>query len=179
MVNSDTGTSAFNFLIKLAPGRPESQSKPGIQNGLPRTMLQEFRRISAAISGQGIVPCSPNHLPKGFEDVTHLAVGQNRWYHFGVGAPPILVYSGDWNVHWGATRALTSHIWEGLWRPWWTKPSPSSAAGGCQISEPSPRLWDPQAMSGSACGRGSSFLGRAKNEFEWKSVCLQRVFFWF
>ena len=29
-----------------------------------------------------------------------MAVGQNQWYHFGVGAPPILVYfSGDWDVH--------------------------------------------------------------------------------
>ena len=28
------------------------------------------------------------------------AVGQNQWYHVGVGAPPILVYfSGDWDVH--------------------------------------------------------------------------------
>ena len=27
---------------------------------------------------------------------------QNQWYHFGVGAPPILVYfGGDWDVHWG------------------------------------------------------------------------------
>ena len=33
---------------------------------------------------------------------THMAVGQNQWYHFGVGASPILVYfSGDWDVHWG------------------------------------------------------------------------------
>ena len=33
---------------------------------------------------------------------THLAVGQNQWYHFGAGAPPILVYfSGDWAVFWG------------------------------------------------------------------------------
>ena len=32
----------------------------------------------------------------------YMAVGQNQWYHFGVGAPPILVYvSGDWGVHWG------------------------------------------------------------------------------
>ena len=31
-----------------------------------------------------------------------MAVGQNQWYHFGVGAPPIIVYfSGDWDVHWG------------------------------------------------------------------------------
>ena len=31
-----------------------------------------------------------------------MAVGQNHWYHFGVGAPPILVYlGGDWDVDWG------------------------------------------------------------------------------
>ena len=24
----------------------------------------------------------------------HMAVGENQWYHFGVGAPPILVYFG-------------------------------------------------------------------------------------
>ena len=31
-----------------------------------------------------------------------MAVGQNQWCHFGVGAPPVLVYfSGDWDVHWG------------------------------------------------------------------------------
>ena len=31
-----------------------------------------------------------------------LALGQSQWYHFGVGAPPILVYiSWDWDVHWG------------------------------------------------------------------------------
>ena len=32
---------------------------------------------------------------------THVAVGQSQWCHFGVGAPPILVYfSGDWDVDW-------------------------------------------------------------------------------
>ena len=32
----------------------------------------------------------------------YLAAGQDQWYHFGVGAPPILVYfCGDWDVHWG------------------------------------------------------------------------------
>ena len=31
-----------------------------------------------------------------------MAVGQNQWYHFGIGAPPILIYfNGDWDVHWG------------------------------------------------------------------------------
>ena len=29
-------------------------------------------------------------------------MGQNQWYHVGVGAPPLLVcFSGDWDVHWG------------------------------------------------------------------------------
>ena len=31
-----------------------------------------------------------------------MAMVQNQWYHFGIGAPPILVYlSGDWDVHLG------------------------------------------------------------------------------
>ena len=35
-----------------------------------------------------------------FLETGHVAVGQNPWYHFGVGAPPILVnFSGDWDVH--------------------------------------------------------------------------------
>ena len=34
-------------------------------------------------------------------------MGQNQWCHFGVGAPPILVYfSGDWDVHWGNDLAV-------------------------------------------------------------------------
>ena len=40
-----------------------------------------------------------------------MAVGQHEWYHFGVGAPPILVYfSGDWDVHWGYGVLTHSHI---------------------------------------------------------------------
>ena len=36
-----------------------------------------------------------------------LAVGQNQWYHFGVGAPPILVnFSWDWDVRWGYDLAF-------------------------------------------------------------------------
>ena len=43
--------------------------------------------------------------------VTHLAVGQNQWYHFWVGAPPILVYfSGDWDVHWGYGNFTHGHF---------------------------------------------------------------------
>ena len=40
-----------------------------------------------------------------------MAVGQNQWYHFGVGAPPILVYfSVDWDVHWGYGLLTHGHI---------------------------------------------------------------------
>ena len=40
-----------------------------------------------------------------------MAVGQNQWYHFGVGAPPILVYfSGDWDVHWGYGLLTHGHM---------------------------------------------------------------------
>ena len=40
-----------------------------------------------------------------------MAVGQNQWYHFGVGAPPILVYfSGDWDVHWGYGLFTHGHV---------------------------------------------------------------------
>ena len=39
-----------------------------------------------------------------------MAVGQHRWYHFGVGAPPILVYCGDWDVHWGYGVLTQTHL---------------------------------------------------------------------
>ena len=42
---------------------------------------------------------------------------QNQWYHFGIGAPPILVFfSGDWDVHWGylvLTHDLESPVFFG------------------------------------------------------------------
>ena len=39
-------------------------------------------------------------------------MGQNQWYHVGVGAPPMLVYfSGDWDVHCGY-RILTQMMVE-------------------------------------------------------------------
>ena len=80
-----------------------------------------------------------------------LAVGQNQWYHFGVGAPPLLVYfSGDWDVHCGYdldfdpwpigslplnpglgterwTAARTFGTWTGLSR-WWASASMGASA---------------------------------------------------
>ena len=41
----------------------------------------------------------------------YIAAGQNPWYHFEVGAPPILVYfSGDWDVHWGYGALTHGHM---------------------------------------------------------------------
>ena len=46
---------------------------------------------------------------------SQMAVGQHQWYHFGVGAPAILVYfSGDWDVHWGYGVLTHSQIAPGL-----------------------------------------------------------------
>ena len=57
-------------------------------------------------------PCSGER--KGWRPVCfcrrHMA-GQSQWYHFGVGAPHILVYfSGDWDVHWGYGILTHGHM---------------------------------------------------------------------
>ena len=42
---------------------------------------------------------------------SNLAVGQNQWYHFGIGAQPIFVYfSGDWDAHWGYGILTHGHL---------------------------------------------------------------------
>ena len=47
-----------------------------------------------------------------------MALGQNQWYLFGVGAPPILVYfSGDWDVHWGYDLDFDPWLNESKWMP--------------------------------------------------------------
>ena len=39
---------------------------------------------------------------RGAQLASHVAMVQNQWYHFEIGAPLIVVYfSGDWDVHWG------------------------------------------------------------------------------
>ena len=41
----------------------------------------------------------------------HMAVDQDQGYHFGVGAPPILVYfSGDWDVQRGYGILTHGHM---------------------------------------------------------------------
>ena len=45
-----------------------------------------------------------------------MAVGQHQWYHFGVDAPPILVYvCGDWDVHCG--YGVLTHSRMGAYMP--------------------------------------------------------------
>ena len=40
-----------------------------------------------------------------------MAVGQNQWCHFGVGALAIVVYfSGDWAFHWGYEIRILAHV---------------------------------------------------------------------
>ena len=46
---------------------------------------------------QGDCPAWRGSLP----EMEHMAVGQNQWYHFGVGAPPIVVYFSGHLVDWG------------------------------------------------------------------------------
>ena len=56
-----------------------------------KTWLATCVRKATNTRGQNVVPSCPTFL--------QLAVGQNQWYHFGVGAPPILVYfSGSLGV---------------------------------------------------------------------------------
>ena len=41
----------------------------------------------------------------------NMAMVQNQSYHFGIGAPPILVYSsGDWDVYWGYGVLTHGHM---------------------------------------------------------------------
>ena len=47
-----------------------------------------------------------------FEAIPHLAVGQNQWYHFGVGAPPIVVYLVGIGMFTGGTGHLAFDLWQ-------------------------------------------------------------------
>ena len=58
----------------------------------PRT--GDPRRRPGVPLEQASVSVSCSHLILGYR--SYLAVGHNQWYHFGVDAPPILVYFGYW-----------------------------------------------------------------------------------
>ena len=61
-------------------------------------------------------------------NVLNMAVSQSQWYHFGVGAPPILVYfGGGWDVHWG--HGILTHGHMGPWFVVGISGSPSACFG--------------------------------------------------
>ena len=55
---------------------------------------------------EGGCACLEEPTPKTREK--HVAVGQNQWYRFGVGA--LVYFSGDWDVHWGYGILTHGHV---------------------------------------------------------------------
>ena len=79
-------------------GVPDFVSKQGaLKSGIKvkrapsqNTQFQFKPPLQSLVFANGVVPS------------TSVVSPQNQWYHFGIGAPPVLVYfSGDWDVHWG------------------------------------------------------------------------------
>ena len=66
----------------------------------------------------------PGSPKKDTYDGGSMPVGQSHWCHFGVGAPPILVYlSGNWDVHWSTVSLLCFHGGRGNQMERWTEAS--------------------------------------------------------
>ena len=67
--------------------------------------------VGAGLGG-GFASSCHGTLQSGHEQpVAHMAMVQNQWYHFGIGAPPILVYfGGDWGVHWQYEVLTLGHM---------------------------------------------------------------------
>ena len=92
-----------------------------------------------------------------------MAVGQNQWYHFGVGEFTThfrTYFSGDWDVHWGITGLLTQpyetfHTSRTIWDPTSRAPGGRTffVAGG-------PRLRELPLGAASAPGHGSALPRR-------------------
>ena len=95
--------SVFPFALALQP--------PG--GGVFRTWPQEviFKRRNFRL-GHRTDLCKNVSLQRTMcLHAENVGVGQHQWYHFGVGAPPILVYfSGDWDVHWGYWILTHGHL---------------------------------------------------------------------
>ena len=82
------------------PGVPGLPGGAGLQP-LPQRGWPAAGECAAAPGGR----CEVGH------GSDNMAVGQNQWYHFGVGAPPILVhFSWDWDVYWGYGILTHGHI---------------------------------------------------------------------
>ena len=89
-----------SFELKESAESESSEARAAFIRGA-RRVLQDLRR------SQGLT-AMPNNV--GTTEFMWLWVKTKR-YHFGVGAPPILVYfSGDWDVHWGYGLLTHGHV---------------------------------------------------------------------
>ena len=84
--------------------KPEKEEKPEAASALSVLNVVTYGCGSKFKRGCGIGFCLHPRGPKSwchffFEAQPYMAMVQNQWYHFGIGAPPMLVsFSGD--VHW-------------------------------------------------------------------------------
>ena len=68
-----------------------------LSNGVVMPLDPETSGLTLFLSSWTLVTFWEHHF-----SCKQMAVGQNQWYHFGVGAQPILVYfNWDWDVDWG------------------------------------------------------------------------------
>ena len=103
-----------SWFIKLIPSFPDCT--PRIQsNTSSQRVLEAFALVGLLSLTRPNGATSPQRrfAPGPGLRSAHLAAGPNQWWHFGVGAPPILVYfSRDWDVHWGSVILTHSHLWQ-------------------------------------------------------------------
>ena len=141
------------------------------QKNLPDSARKPTSKPQDARSSRGGTP-NPGSIQPQAEPITgskpepitgsqpDSAMVQNQWYHFGVGAPPILVYlSGDWDVHWGygvlTHGHLTCQILPGSAAKFFQRP-PSGPEVNCRrrlersrsASLRGVRRWSPSSSSG-------------------------------
>ena len=85
------------------------QDPTGIQGGYTESSAHHLVNMLRPF-GAAVKPGSCN--PAMLMSLSYVAVGPNQWYHFGVGAPPILEKQkrGDWDVHWGYGILTRGHV---------------------------------------------------------------------
>ena len=106
-------------------GRTSSAMRLPTKSELPDLFTQKLMERAVLSAAHVAWPTHQTHT----HTHTHMAVGQNQWYHFGVGAPPILVYfNGDWDVHYGSLTHGHIHSLAPCVFPWPRK--------GCMASAP-------------------------------------------
>ena len=75
------------FWPALLQSMEASQLKQGLSFHFQKHVFISGTPLERAFPKKSRMPGGPTHQ---FRVLWHMAVGQNQWYHFGVGAPPIL-----------------------------------------------------------------------------------------